>query len=106
MPLILPHFTWRTITRSLGVWVFVRGAASAAMGAAEQAVGLAPGNPLRLNPVAALLVIAVAGAAGWVAARKRHEDTFLLCLGYSRARQLAMILTPVALAELAMAVAL
>lgn len=102
--IILPHFTRSTVTRSLLTWAFVRVAVTAGMGAAEAAVGLPPGNPLRLTPVAALLVVAVVGVVGWVSARRRNEDTFLLCLGYSRARQLATIAAPAALLELLIAV--
>jgi hypothetical protein len=94
------------IVRSLLTWAFVRIAASAGMGAAEAAVGLPPANPLRLNPVAAACVVAIVAAAGWVSARRRNEDTFLLCLGYSRARQLATVIVPIAVAEVVMAVVL
>lgn len=103
LPLVVPHVTRSTVVRSLLTWAFVRAAAGAGMGAAEAAVGLAPGNPLRLNPAAALFVLAIVAVAGAVSARKRNEDTFLLCLGYGPARQLATIVAPAAVAELAMA---
>ncbi|HET7461102.1 MAG TPA: hypothetical protein VFJ82_07630 [Longimicrobium sp.] len=106
LPLVVPHFTRWMVLRSLLTWLFVRGAATAGIGAAAAAVGLPPANPLRLNPVAALVVIAIVAVAGTVWARKRNEDTFLLCLGHSRARQLATLLAPVAAAELVMAVVL
>ena len=104
--LIIPHFTRSMTVRSLLTWAFVRVTAGVGMGAAEAAVGLPPGNPLRLHPVAALAVIAIVGAAGWVSARKRNENTFLLCLGYGRARQMATILVPGAVAELVMVLVL
>ena len=101
--IILPHFTRSIVTRSLLTWAFVRVAVSVGKRAAEAAIGLPPDNPLRLTPVAALLVVAVVGVVGWVSARRRNEDTFLLCLGYGRARQLAAIVAPAALLEMAMA---
>ena len=102
--IILPHFTRSIVTRSLLTWAFVRVAVTAGMRAAEASIGLPPDNPLRLTPVAALLVIAVVGVVGWVSARRRNQDTFLLCLGYGRARQLATIMAPAALLELLIAV--
>ena len=76
---ILPHFTWSTVVGSLVTWMFVRVAATAGMASVAASVGLPPGNPLRLNPVAALLVIGVVAVVGWVSARRRNEDIFLLC---------------------------
>jgi hypothetical protein len=101
---VIPHFTRSIVTRSLLAWAFVRVVVTASIGGAEAAVGLPPGNPLRLDPVAALLVVAAVGVVGWVSARRRNEDTFLLCLGYGRARQVAMAVVPPALVELALAV--
>ena len=103
--LLVPHFTRSILVRSLVTWAFVRVAASAAMRGAEAAVGLPPGNPLRLDPVAALLVIAIVGVVGWVSARRRNEDLFLLCLGCGRARQMAMTVAPAALLEAMIALA-
>jgi hypothetical protein len=105
-PLILPHFTWSTVVVSLVTWAFVRVAATAAMAHAAASIGLPLGNPLRLNPVAVLLVIAVVGVVGWVSARRRNEDLFLLCLGYGRGRQLATIVAPAVLLEVAIAIGL
>lgn len=101
---ILPHFTRSMVTRAVLAWVFVRVAATATMGAAEQTLHLPPSNPLRLNPAAALFVVAVVGAAGWVSARRRNEDAFLLALGYGPGRRWATFLAPPALLELAMAI--
>lgn len=101
---ILPHFTRSMVTRAVLAWAFVRVAATGAMGAAEKAVQLAPSNPLRLNPGAALFVVAMVGAAGWISARRRNEDAFLLALGYGPARRWATYLAPPALLELAMAI--
>jgi hypothetical protein len=103
---VLPHFTRSILVQSLVTWMFVRTAAMAATVAAEDALYLAPSNPLWLSPFAALFVVAVVGAAGWVSARRRNEDTFLLCLGYGRARQMAMTVAPVVLLEAAIAVAM
>lgn len=105
-PIVVPHFTRSMVLRALLTWAFVRGAAGAGLGAAEAAIGLPPGNPLRLNSVAALCVIAIVGVVGWVSARKRNENTFLLCLGYGRARQLATLIAPAAVAEVMMAMLL
>ncbi|HVG43690.1 MAG TPA: hypothetical protein VM890_03140 [Longimicrobium sp.] len=103
---ILPHFTWSTVVGSLVTWMFARVAATAGMGAAAASLGLRPGNPLRLDPVATLLVIGVVGVVGWVSARRRNEDLFLLCLGYGRARQTATIVAPAVLLEAAIALAM
>jgi hypothetical protein len=105
-PFILPRFTWSTVVGSLVTWAFVRVAATAAMARASASVGLPPGNPLRLNPVAALLVIAAVGVVGWVSARRRNQDLFLLCLGYGHGRQLAAIVAPALLLEVAIAIGL
>jgi len=102
---ILPHFTGSTVVGSLVTWMFVRVAATAGMASVAASVGLRPGNPLRLDPVAALLVIGVVAVVGWVSARRRNEDLFLLCLGYGRARQLATIVAPAVLLEVAIALA-
>jgi hypothetical protein len=101
---VIPHFTRSIVTRSLLTWAFVRGAAAIVMAGAAAAVHLPPGNPLRLDPVAALLVIAAVGVVGWVSACRRNEDTFLLCLGCGRARQVAMVVVPPAVVEVALAV--
>lgn len=104
-PLVaLPHFTRSMVTRAVLVWAFVRVAATAAMGGTEAALHLPPSNPLRLNPAAALFVVAMVGAAGWVSARRRNEDAFLLALGYGPARRCATFAAPAALLELAMAI--
>jgi hypothetical protein len=102
---ILPHFTASILVRSLVMWGFVRAVAVAATASVERTMHVAPSNPLHLTPLAALFVVAVVGAAGWIAARRRNEDTFLLCLGYGRARQMGMIVAPAALLEAAIAVA-
>jgi hypothetical protein len=44
------------------------------------------------------------GAAGWVSARRRNEDAFLLALGYGPARRWVTFLAPPALLELAIAI--
>ena len=97
--LVIPHFTRSILVRSLVTWAFVRVAASAVMRHVEAAAGLPPGDPLRLNLVAALLVIVIVGVVGWVSARRRNEDLFLLCLGCGRARQMATVVAPAALLE-------
>lgn len=105
-PLVLPHFTRSILARSLAAWGLTRVAATAATAAAAGMLQTAAAHPLRLNPVAALLVIAVVLGVGWVSMRRRNEDTFLLCLGYGRARQMAMFAGPAAAIELLLAVAL
>jgi hypothetical protein len=100
--IILPHFTPSIVVRSLVSWAFVRVLAGAA-----GSVLAAPGaNPLRLVPWAALVVVAAAGAMGWVSARRRYEDIFLLSLGFGRARMLATMMAPAALAEVALSLAI
>ena len=101
---VLPHFTRAMVTRAVLAWAFVRVATTAATGAAERALRLPPSDPLRLDPAAALFVVAVVGAAGWVSARRRNEDAFLLALGYGPARRWATFLAPPALLELAMSI--
>jgi hypothetical protein len=104
--LFIPHFTRAILTRSLLTWAFVRAAAIAGTLAVEGALHLPPGDPLAISPFAALFVVAVVGAAGWVSARRRNEDLFLLTLGYGRARQMAMIAAPAVVLEAAIALAL
>jgi hypothetical protein len=105
-PFILPHFTWSTVVGSLVTWVFVRVAVTAVMVWVAASIRVPLGNPLRLNPAAALLVIAAVGVVGWVSARRRNQDLFLLCLGYGRGRQLATIVVPPVLLEVAVAIGL
>lgn len=105
-PLVLPHFTRSILLRSLLTWAFVRAAATAGTSAVEAALHLPPGNPLAISPFAALFVVAVVGAAGWIFARRRNEDLFLLTLGYGRVRQMATIAAPAAVLEAAIALAL
>jgi hypothetical protein len=104
-PFIIPHFTRSLLARSLAAWAFVRMAATAAVGAASAALGVEPANPLRLNPFAAVLVIALVAGLGWVSTRRRNEDTFLLCLGFSRAMQMSLFVAPAVALELVIAVA-
>ena len=95
---ILPHFTRSMVTRSFVVWLFVRAAATAV----EAANGLgAAEDPLRISPFAALYVVGIVTIGGWAGARISNEDAFLLCLGYSRRRQMAMHAAPALLLELA-----
>jgi hypothetical protein len=102
---ILPHFGRSILWRAVAVWAFLRAAASATMGASEAALHLPPSNPLHLNPFAAALVLACVGVAGLVSMRRCNEDTFLLCLGYGRLRQMAMFLAPGLMLELVAALA-
>lgn len=99
-PLILPHFTRSILARSLLVWAVTRGMATVASAAVAGSVGIEPADPLRIPLLAVLLVLALVAGAGWVEARRRNEDTFLLCLGYGRARQMATIVGPFAVVEL------
>lgn len=103
--IIIPHFTRSILLRSLLTWAFVRAAATFATAAAEGALRVEDANPLAISPFAALLVVAIVGAVGWLSARRRNEDAFLLCLGIGRARQLATMVAPAALLELAMGIA-
>jgi hypothetical protein len=105
-PLVLPHFTRSILLRSLLTWAFVRAAASAGTAAVEAALRLPPGNPLAISPFAALFVVAVVSAAGWVFARRRNEDLFLLTRGYGRVRQMATIAAPAVVLEAAIALLL
>lgn len=102
--IILPHFTPSIVVRSLVSWAFVRLLA----GVIGSMLALAPpgANPFRLVPWAAAVVVAAAGAMGWVSARRRNEDIFLRSLGYGRARMLATMLAPAALAEAALSLAI
>jgi len=61
-------------------------------------------KPLHLNPFAAAFVLAVVAIIGIVSMRRANEDTFLLCLGFGRARQAAMFTAPALAAELALLV--
>jgi len=104
LPFIIPHFTRSIVTRSLVAWLFVRAAATVAAGGLPDAAGAAA-SPLRISPSAALYVVGIVAAVGWVGARMANEDTFLLCLGYGRGRQIAMHAAPALLVELAIWVA-
>ncbi|HEX8243905.1 MAG TPA: hypothetical protein VF541_10425 [Longimicrobium sp.] len=99
--ILVPHFTRSLLLRSLLLWAFLR-VLTTAVGAALAPPGA---NPLRQGPLAVLLTFAVVGVAGWVSARRRNEDLFLVSLGYGRARLLATFVLPAALAELAVQVA-
>jgi hypothetical protein len=104
--ILLPHFTSSILLRSLLAWAFVRAAVTAGSAALAGALRLpTPANPLRISPLAVLLVLGVVGVLGWVSARRRNEDLFMLCLGYGRPRLLSTFVLPAALAELAIAVA-
>jgi|GEM_PF-3256927 len=99
-PFIIPHFTRTLVTRSLVTWLFVRAAATVAASGLPGA-GSAEASPLRISPFAAIYVVGIVAAVGWVGARISNEDTFLLCLGYGRRRQMAMHTAPALLAEVA-----
>lgn len=104
-PLILPHFTRSILGRSLSVWAAMRAVMTATLSAAAPVRATEPANPLRIPLVAVLLVLGVVCVVGWVSSRRRNEDTFLLCLGYGRARQMALIVVPAAVLELVLWVA-
>ena len=104
MPL-LPHFTRSILTRTLMAWGFVRLIVSLGKAAVEDAMELPPTHPLELEPVAALLVVVMVSAAGWVYLRRRNEDLYLMCLGYDRAAVLALLVLPVLALELAVGIA-
>jgi hypothetical protein len=97
--IILPHFTRAIVTRSLATWLIVRIAMIVVARGLPEPAGAAA-SPLRISPFAALYVAGIVAAVGWVGARISNEDTFLLCLGYSRRRQLAMHAAPALLVEL------
>jgi hypothetical protein len=97
--LFLPHFTRSIVTRSVVAWLFVRAGATVATGLPEAAGPTT--NPLQISPVAALYVVGIVAAVGWIGARLVNEDTFLLCLGYGPRRQLAMHAAPALLLETA-----
>ena len=101
--ILLPHFTRSLLLRSLPAWAFVRVLVmfvAAALPGAD-----ASENPLRLVPWAILAVVATTGCVGWLSARQRNEERFLLSLGYGRARLIATGALPALLVELAVAVA-
>jgi hypothetical protein len=102
-PAILPHFGASIFARALLAWAAVRFAASAATGAMARAADLPRANPLHLNPFAAALVLLIVAGVGLVSLRGRNEDTFLLCLGYGRLRQMAMFVAPGAVLEIVLA---
>jgi hypothetical protein len=104
MPL-LPHFTWPILVRSLMAWGFVRLIVAFGKAAVEDAMELPPTHPLELEPVAALLVVVMVSATGWVYLRRRNEDLLFLCLGYDRGPVLALLALPVLALEVAMGVA-
>ena len=104
MPL-LPHFTRSIVVRSLLAWGFVRLVVAFGKAAAEQAAELPPTHPLELVPFAALLVVVMISATGWVYLRRRNEDLYLQCLGYDRAGVLALLALPVLVLELVVGIA-
>jgi hypothetical protein len=103
-PIVVPRFTRSILVRSLALWAFARVLAGVAMANAAGDLGAPEVDPVRLRPGAALLLITAVGVVGWVAARRRNEDLFLLCLGYGRGWQLATILAPPVLLEVGIAV--
>ena len=103
---IVPHLTRSILIRSLLAWGFVRLVVAFGKAAVEQAAGLPPTHPLELVPAAALLVVVMVSATGWVYLRRRNEDLFLLCLGFDRAAVLALLALPVLALEVAVGVAL
>ena len=99
MPL-LPHFTRSVLTRTLLSWAFVRLIVAFGKAVAEPAAELPPTHPLELVPAAALLVVVMVSATGWVYLRRHNEDLFLLCLGYDRRAILALLVLPLLALEL------
>ena len=102
---ILPWFTRSIVVRSLLAWGFVRLIVALGKAAAEQAAELPHTHPLELVPAAALLVIVMISATGWVYLRRRNEDLWLMCLGYDRAGVLALLVLPVLALEVAVGIA-
>lgn len=103
--ILLPHFTRALLTRSLLAWLFARALITLGSAAARGALQLpAPRHPLFLSPGAALLLVAIVGAAGWVYARRNNEDVFLLGLGYGRARLVGLLAVPPLLLEVTLGV--
>ena len=103
---ILPHFTRSIVIRSLLAWGFVRLIVALGKAAVEKAAELPPTHPLELFPAAALLVIVMISATGWVYLRRRNEDLYLMCLGYDRAAVLALLVLPVLALEVAVGIAM
>ena len=105
-PLVaLPHFTRSILVRSLMAWGFVRLVVAFGKAAAEDAADLPRTHPLELVPAAALLVVVMITATGWVYLRRRNEDLFLLCLGYDRREVLALLALPVLTLEVIVGIA-
>ena len=102
---LLPHFTRSILVRSLLAWGFVRLVVAFGKAAVEKAMELPATHPLELVPPAALLVVVMVSATGWVYLRRRNEDLFLTCLGYDRARVLAVLVLPVLALEVAVGIA-
>ena len=103
---VLPHFTRAIVLRALMAWGFVRLVAALGKAAVEQALELPPTHPLELVPAAALLVIVMISATGWVYVRRRNEDLYLMCLGYDRAAVLALLVLPALALEVAVGIAM
>ena len=84
---LLPHFTRAHLLRAVALWVAVRLCVAAiSMVAAGLAERPPPPHPFAVTHAAAVLVIAIVAAAGWVFAHLRNEDLFLMSLGYGRLR--------------------
>lgn len=97
---LVPHFTRSLLVRSLVTWLFVRGAVTAG----SAALGVPSSSPLVISPLAALATVGAVAGVGWVYARRRNEDLFLLCLGYGPARLIGVMVVPLLL-ELGIGVA-
>ena len=104
-PVYIPRFTVSILTRSVLIWGFVRVLVTVGTRAAESALRIPPSDPLRLTSWAAIGVVVIVGVMGWVSARRRNEDVFLLCLGCGRRLQTAMFAGPAALLEAAIMIA-
>ncbi|MBV9774036.1 MAG: hypothetical protein JO040_08810 [Gemmatimonadetes bacterium] len=99
--ILLPHFTRSLLTRSLVTWLFVR----AVVTVGSAALGVPPDPPFSIPPLAVVLVVGIVAVVGWVYARRRNEDQFLLCLGYGPVRLLGMLALPALLLELGIGIA-
>ena len=98
----LPHFTRSILLRSLAAWGFVRVAAAGQSVLAAALAGRSPPpDPFAVTVPAAVLVVALAGAATMLAARLRNEDLFLATLGYGRTRTIGVAVLLPALLEIA-----
>jgi hypothetical protein len=103
--MIVRHFTRSILVQTLLVYVVLRAWITAGGLAMAEVAGAEPlPHPLFLSPLAALVLVLIVGAVGWVYLRRRNQDLLFANLGYGRGYTLALLFGPITLSEALLAV--